>query len=112
MRVLSLVLLAALTAWGADVAGTWKASANTPDGTVEVVLVLQVNQGKISGTATWPEGQASITDGKMDGDKVSITVVGTDFRAVFSGTIAGDDLNLSGVVRDHSIDLPAKRVKE
>ena len=112
MRVLAFVLLAALSAWGADVSGKWKAAANTPDGTVEVTLVLHASEGKISGTASWPEGQAAITDGKVEGDKVSITVVGNDFRAVFSGTLVGDDLNLSGMVRDRNIDLPAKRVKE
>ena len=112
MRVLALFLLAALTALGADVAGKWKATFESQNGTREVTFTFLVNDGKVTGTAVGPQGDAPISEVKLDGDKISFTVARDEFRAVFTGTVSGDEMKLSGTVGDRTFDLPAKRVKE
>jgi hypothetical protein len=112
MRVLALLLFAALTALGADVAGKWKATFEGQNGTREIIFVFQVNDGKVTGTAVGPQGDAPITDAKLDGDKITFTVERDQFKAVFTGTITGDEMKLSGTVGERTFELPAKRVKE
>jgi hypothetical protein len=112
MRLLVLLLFAALTAFGADVAGKWKATFQGQDGPRDVIFVFQVHDGKISGTATGPNGEAPITEGTVDGDKISFTVTTDNFKAVLTGTITGDEMKLSAAVGERTIEIPAKRVKE
>ncbi len=112
MRLLGLLLLTCLLAFGADVAGKWKASIEGQDGPREVMFTFQVTDGKLTGTATGPQGEAPITEGKVEGDKVSFTVESGQFKAVMTGTVTGDDLKLTGQVGDRNFELAAKRVKE
>jgi hypothetical protein len=112
MRMLALLLFAALTAFGADVAGKWKASFEGQNGPREVTFTFQVNDGKVTGTAVGPQGDAPISEVKLDGDKITFTVQRDEFKAVFTGTISGDEMKLSGTVGDRTFELPAKRVKE
>jgi hypothetical protein len=112
MRLLALLLFAALTAFGADVAGKWKATYQSQDGPRDVTFVFQVHDGKLSGTATGPHGETPITEGTVEGDKINFTVATDSFKAVLTGTVSGDEMKLSAAVGDQTIDLPAKRVKE
>jgi hypothetical protein len=111
MRFFALLLLAALTVFGADVAGKWKATVESRNGMRDITFVFQVNEGKLSGTAASDQGEAPITLGKIEGDKISFTVEKDDFKAVFTGTVAGDEMKLNGMIGDRAFDLPAKRVK-
>jgi hypothetical protein len=112
MRLLGLLLLTALLAFGADVAGKWKASIEGQNGPREVTFTFQVTDGKLTGTATGSQGEAPITEGKVEGDKVSFTVESGQFKAVLTGTVSGDDLKLTGRAGDSNFELAAKRVKE
>ncbi|HEY3839713.1 MAG TPA: hypothetical protein VGL72_24245 [Bryobacteraceae bacterium] len=112
MRLLVFLLFAALTAFGADVAGKWKGTVGGQDGPREVVFVFEVHDGKLSGTALGPHGDAPITEGKVDGDKINFTVATDNFKAVLTGTVAGDEMKLSATVGDRTFDFPVKRVKE
>jgi hypothetical protein len=109
-RLLVLILFAALTAFGADVAGKWKATYQSQNGPREVTFTFQVTEGKLSGTAVGPQGDAPIT-GKVDGDRVTFTVQRDDFKADFTGTVTGDKLKLSATVGDRTIDLLCDRTK-
>ena len=112
MRLLALSLLSALLVFGGDVTGKWKASFQAQDGPREVTFTFKVTDGKVTGTAMGPQGEAQITEGKVDGDKISFTVEGGQFKAVMVGTVSGDDLKLSGQVGERSFEMAAKRVKE
>jgi len=48
----------------------------------------------------------------MDGDKVSFTVEREQFKAVFTGTVAGDKMKLSGTVGERTFDMVCDRLKE
>ena|ERR1017187_8486590 len=111
MRLLALLLLTTLLAFGADVTGKWKASYDTQNGPREVRFTFQVSDGKLTGTAGGSQGETPISDGKVDGDKISFTVVTDQWTAVITGTVSGDDLKLTAQVGERSIELAAKRVK-
>jgi hypothetical protein len=111
MRIFALLLLAALTALGADVAGKWKATVESRNGMRDITFVFQLSEGKLSGSAASDQGEAPITQGKVDGDKITFTVEKDDFKAVVTGTIAGDEMKLNALVGNRAFDLPLKRVK-
>jgi hypothetical protein len=111
MRVFALLLFAALTALGADVAGKWKATFESQNGTREVTFTFQVSDGKLTGTATGQQGDAPVV-GKVEGDKINFTVERDQFKATFTGTIDGDEIKLSGTIGERTFDFPLKRVKE
>jgi hypothetical protein len=110
-KLLALVLFATLSAFGADVAGKWKATFEGQNGTREVIFTFQVSEGKLTGTAAGQQGDAPVT-GSVDGDKITFTVERDQFKAVFTGTVSGDEMKLSGTIGERTFDLPARRVKE
>lgn len=102
--ILALAATMALCAWGADVTGTWKGSIETPNGTMENTFVLKADGGKLTGSVESQMGKADISEGKVDGDKLSFTVVrnfdGNEFRMNYKGAVSGDEIKLT-------IELPA-----
>ena len=108
-RLLVSLLFAALTAFGADVAGKWKATYQTQDGPREVTFNFQVNEGKLSGTVTGASGDAPLT-GRVDGDKLNFTIEKDNFKAVVKGTVDGDKLKLTATVGEKSYDLAGERL--
>jgi hypothetical protein len=53
MKILAaLFVLLAGTALAADVAGTWKATVDTPNGAMESTFVFKVDGAKLTGTVT------------------------------------------------------------
>jgi hypothetical protein len=111
MRLLVLLLFAALTALGGDVAGKWKATVESRNGMRDITFLFEVKDGKLFGSASSDQGEAPIVEGKNDGAKIVFTVEKDDFKAVISGTIAGDEMRLNAVVGTRTFDLPVKRVK-
>jgi hypothetical protein len=109
VRLSALLLLAALTAFGADVAGKWKTTFEGQNGPREITFTIQVTEGKLSGTATSQQGEAPITEGKVDGDKVTFTVEREQFKAVFTGTVSGDKMKLSGTVGERTFEMVCDR---
>lgn len=114
-RLLVLMTLFALTLCAADVAGTWKASVETPNGTFESTFVFKVDGNKLTGTVTGRMGEAAITDGKVDGDDVSFNVVrdrdGQEFKLAYKGKVKGTEMMLTVSVQgmDQTFDMTAKK---
>ena len=101
-RLLLLTAAFALVALAADVTGTWKGTADTQMGKVERTFVLKADGNKLTGeTTSSMTGKSTISDGKIDGDKI-------EFRIAF--TIQGVDVKLhyTGVVKDNQIKLHAE----
>jgi hypothetical protein len=61
-------LLAALSvaAFAADVTGNWKASLETPNGTMEFTYVLKADGNTVTGTIQSQMGEMKIDEGKLD----------------------------------------------
>ena len=113
--LLVLMMMFALTLCAADVAGTWKASVETPNGTFESTFLFKVDGNKLTGTVTGRMGEAPISEGKIEGDDVSFNVVrsrdGQEFKLSYKGKIKGDELMLTVSIQgmDQTFDMTAKR---
>jgi hypothetical protein len=113
-----LLAVVALTAFAADITGTWKGSIQTPGGAFENTLVLKADGAKLTGTLQGgPGGVQQIEEGKIDGDKVSF-VVNMEFgKLSFAGAVSGDDLKLKVTFGDFTngdmppMELNCKREK-
>jgi hypothetical protein len=100
MRMKWVVVLMILCAWAlsaADITGTWKGSAETPNGTIERTFVFKVDGNKLTGeTSSQMMGKSPINDGKIDGDNVSFTVTvkfqDNEMKLRYSGKVNGAEI--------------------
>ena len=95
-----LMAVFALTASAADVTGTWKGTAETPNGTIERTFVFKVDGDKLTGeTTSQMMGKSTITDGKVDGDNLSFSIKvnfqGNDMVLSYKGKVTGDTMKLT-----------------
>lgn len=97
-----------------DATGTWKATMETPMGSQSNTFVLKVDGNKLTGTlANDMMGSQQISDGKVDGDKISFSV-NTDFGVItYAGTVKGDTLKLTMTAGggQFTLEINAARVK-
>jgi hypothetical protein len=83
-----------------DVTGAWNAEYTSPDGSVvlDFVCTLKQDGTKLTGSFADPQGNnppIEITDGKMDGDKISFNVTYNGMVINHSGTVTGDEIKLA-----------------
>jgi len=98
-----LMALFAAAAMAADIAGTWKATAEGPNGTMERTFVFKVDGQKLTGeTTSTMLGKSTIANGKVDGDKLEFTITadfqGTELKLSYQGKVAGDTLHLTSAM--------------
>lgn len=96
----TLLALLVLPARAADIDGTWTREAQGRGGTTTQTLMLKAEGMKLTGTLDAGRGGATeISDGKIDGNKVSFKVVrefnGNSFTQMFEGTMSGKELSLN-----------------
>jgi hypothetical protein len=82
----------------ADVSGTWTASFDTQVGKQTYTYMLKVEGAALSGTAKSNLiGDSTLTDGKVDGNKISFVEKGTyqgmPLQFNYTGEIAGDEIH-------------------
>jgi hypothetical protein len=93
---LCLILASSVLARAGDLAGTWVGSVDAGGAAHSVTFVFKVDDGVITGTVT-PDGDSTqpISEGKIDGNKITFKAgPGTDL-ITFSGTLDGDELKLT-----------------
>lgn len=74
-RVLSVFALSALLALAADVSGSWRGTAEGPQGTLSRTFKFQQSGMNLTGeTESEMLGKATIKNGKVDGDNVSFAI--------------------------------------
>lgn len=106
--ILALVLFA-IAASGADVAGTWKGVVENSGGNDERTFVFKVDGNKLTGeTTSQAVGKSEITDGTVDGDNLSFSIVvkipGTELKVNYKGKVTGDTINFA-------VDIPSIQQK-
>ena len=97
---IALLVMFAVTALAADISGTWKATSETPNGTMERTFVFKVDGNKLTGeTTSTMFGKSAIEDGKIDGDNISFTVTakyeGNEYKLNYKGKVSGKEIKLS-----------------
>jgi len=109
---LSVVMLLACIAAAADISGKWRAEFNTPDGEKRVnTFVFKVDGDKLTGTVAGTQDEAPIQDGKIQGDEVSFTADRFFGKVTYKGKVQGDEIRLTASLEGNSFEMTAKRVK-
>ena len=119
MVIIAFVLLplAALAADAPNLTGTWKASFDTQIGKQEYTYTFVVKGSQLMGRAKSANGDTEITEGKIDGSKVSfvenLSYQGMPLRIVYTGTVTSpDEIDLTRDVGGQATEkLTAKRMK-
>lgn len=119
------IALAAMPALAAGINGKWKTMVDAgPQGPVELVFDLKAEGNKLKGTLSGPilATPASITDGAIEGDRVSFSVTMAIMPGMpptlisYSGTVKGDEMLLSATLdmgQGHmAIPVVAMRVRQ
>ncbi len=93
--LLILMALFVTAALAADVTGTWKGSAETPNGTIERTFVFKVEGAIVTGeTSSEMLGTSKIKNGKVDGDNLSFSITasyqGNDMEINYTGKVSSD----------------------
>lgn len=114
--LLILVSLAVVSA--ADVTGKWSATFPTDAGEQQYTYDFVVKGTELTGTAKGNlVGESKITEGKVDGDKISFvenaSFQGMPFRIEYTGVMtSADEIKFTRKVADIATEpLVAKRVK-
>lgn len=116
-RLALLGCLLAVAAWAAGVSGKWTAQMPGRGGeTREVTFDLKADGAALTGSVSNPRGATDISDGKVDGDTVSFSVVrefnGNQMKMNYTGKVEGDQIHFK-VERDggqgRSREFTAKR---
>lgn len=90
------VLFGAVAAFAADVTGAWSGEFKGPDGNgFQITFNFKQDGAKLTGTVTGPQGDPlEITDGKVDGDKLTFNVAFNGMTINHDGVIKGDEIAL------------------
>lgn len=115
---LLIALGTAVTAHAADVTGAWTAEMSMGDGNnMQMQFTFKQDGATVTGTVLGPQGDAvPISDGKVDGDKLSFKVSFNGMVISHDGTISadGDQIKLSSKAEGGEfppMELTLKRVK-
>ena len=115
--LLFLMAVFALAASAADVTGTWKGTAETPNGTIERTFVFKVEGDKLTGeTSSAITGKSAITDGKIDGDNLSFSITAkvqdNEIKLNYTGKVNGNEIkfHVESPEAGVSLDYVAKKV--
>lgn len=91
--------LATVAAFAADVTGTWKGEANPNGKGGPPTFTFKQDGSKLTGSTAGRGGDVQISDGKVDGDNVSFTVVremqGNTMKIMYKGTVSGTTMKLT-----------------
>lgn len=96
----------ATTAFAADLTGKWSGDMPGPNGdSFHITFTFKQDGAKLTGTVIPPQGdEIPISDGKIDGDKVSFTVDAHGMSIHHEGTVSGDTIKLT--TKTDSGDFP------
>jgi len=100
------------TAFAANVTGTWTGDmAGGPNGdTNHITFTFKQDGAKLTGTITGPQGDPmEISDGKVDGDKLSFNITFNGMTIRHEGVISGDEIKLT--TKSDQGDFPGGEMK-
>lgn len=109
-----LFTLFAFTLAAADFTGTWKGTAEGPNGTLERTFVFKQDGNKLTGkTVSNMFGESAIQNGKVDGESISFTITvkfqDNEMQVNYKGKLQGDVLKMTAEAGGNSFEWTAKR---
>ncbi len=104
-----------LAAFAADITGSWKATAEGPNGAMERTFTFKQQGNKLTGeTVSSMMGKSAISDGKVEGDTVSFTINaefnGNAMTIKYTGKISGNEIKFKSEAGGNSFDWTAKKM--
>ena len=84
-------------AFAADLTGKWTAETKGRDGETRTqTFNLKQDGSTLTGSVSSPMGESQISDGKVDGDKVSFVVKmernGNEMKMPYTGKVSGNEI--------------------
>jgi hypothetical protein len=118
----ALVVLTLVTTYAPDITGKWTTAFETQVGTMNLTFDFTVKEGKLTGTIVGKNDQLGemksvISNGKVDGDTVTMTetlsIQGMDIQITYTGKIvSADEIKFTRNVAEFATEeFVAKRVK-
>lgn len=99
MKKLLLLALAATSMFAADVTGKWTGEMQGRNGPQTVTFTFKAEGSQLTGTVTTPRGDNPISEGKVDGDKISFTQTmqfqQQEVKLLYKGTVSGDEIKMT-----------------
>ncbi|NDJ12816.1 MAG: hypothetical protein EBY17_16725 [Acidobacteriia bacterium] len=93
------LLCSSLAAFAADVTGKWTAEIPGGRGPQATTFTFKADGAKLEGTVANQRGETPITDGKVDGDKISfvqvMNVQGNEMKMTYTGVVKGDSIEIT-----------------
>ena len=98
IRLALLSGLLAIAAFAADVTGKWTAEVPGRGGNTQTqTFNLKADGSTLTGTVSGRMGDTEISDGKIDGDTITFSVVrefqGNKIKINYTGKVSGDAIN-------------------
>ena len=118
--ILAVIILTGLVCvYAADITGKWTAEFDSEVGLQKYVFEFKADGSTLSGTAIsnidGAEAETPITEGKIDGDKISfvenLNYQGMELRIVYEGTVSGDEIQLARIEGAGGEKFVAKRAQ-
>lgn len=97
--LVTMMALFVASASAADITGTWKGTAESPNGPIERTFVFKQMGAALAGeSSSEMMGKSTITDGKVEGDNVSFSLTvkfqDNEMKLNYSGKVSGDSMKL------------------
>jgi hypothetical protein len=102
--------LAIAVTQGSAVDGRWQGALNTADGEVTVTYNFKAEGQVLRGTEESTMFSRSISEGKVDGDKISFKTTVNGNSIEHHGTVSGDTIQLKNFGPYGEFDMTLKRV--
>jgi hypothetical protein len=104
----------AVVVYAADASGKWSFETQGRNGPATQTLNLKQDGGSLTGTLTGGRGgEVQISEGKVDGNNVSFTVVrefqGNKINIKYNGVVSGDEMKLTIETGRGPQEVTAKR---
>lgn len=113
---IAVLLIAGLTAFGADVDGKWAGTVASPQGEFPVAFTFKAEGATLTGSTTGFDGaEVPIKDGKIDGANISFNVTfdfgGMPFMLSYKGVVAADSIKVTGEAAGMPFEFTLKKAQ-
>jgi len=93
----AIMILGTIVSMAQGIDGKWKASVETPNGTMEMTYTFKVDGNALTGSISFEMGDMAITNGKVNGKEISFDIDFNGNAMPFKGTIDGDVIKIKMV---------------